>query len=196
MNQDPLNLSSKNGPQGEPPRLGGIRYGPALAGTLYLLLVVSAALALWARRTPSGLPTGLGLAAPWLFLAFVLAFAVYRLGLVRAGRYPAFKAFFQVGAAVLFFTLLLPGAQSRYVPESDLQGLLNDSNPRVRALAAEVIRHRPEGKQHAAALVRSLQDPDGEVRKQAHLSLVALTGQDLGAPGDPNAMKAWRERYP
>jgi hypothetical protein len=176
--------------------LGGIRYGPALAGTLYLLLVVSAALALWARRTPSGLPTPLGMAAPWIFLVFVVAFALYRLGLVRAGRYPAFKAFFQVGAGVLFFTLLLPGAQSRYIPESDLEALLHDANPRVRAMAAEVARHRPEGKQHASLLVRALQDPDPAVRTQAHLSLVAMTGQDLGAPGDANAMKAWRERYP
>lgn len=196
MNQDLNNLSSHKPLQGEPPHLGGIRYGPALAGVLYLLLVGSAALALWARRSPGGLPTEVGLAAPWVFLLFVVAFAVYRLGLVRAGRYPAFKAFFQVGVAVLVFMLLLPQAQRSYAPMGELEALLMDPNPRVRALAAEVARYRPEPIRYAPALVRAMEDPDIEVRRQAHRSLVAVTGQDLGAPEDPNAVQAWRARYP
>jgi hypothetical protein len=140
--------------------------------------------------------SGLQAAAPWVFLLFALAFALYRLVLVRARRYPAFKAFFQIGVAVLFFTLLLPQAQQRDVARGELETLLRHSDPKVRALAAEVARHRPDGRRYGAVLAQALEDPDPEVRHQAHLSLVELTGQDLGAPDTPNALKAWRDRYP
>jgi len=196
MNLDPNKISSSQPPQAEPPRMGGIPFGPTLAGALYLLLVGSAALALWVRRSPAGLPVGLGLAAPWAFLVFVVAFALYRLGLVRAGRYPAFRAFFQVGVAILFFTLLLPSSQVRYMPEGELEALMLDANPRVRALAAEVARTRTDRTQYAKALVHALEDPEVSVRTQAHHSLVVITGQDLGSPEDPKGVANWRERYP
>ena len=181
----------------EPPRLAGVRLGPALAGLLYALLVGSAALALFGRQFPGRLSPGLSLAAPWVFLLFAVAFAAYRLRLVRAGKYGAFKGFFQIGAALLFFTLLLPSARNRYEEQSEgLTGLLLDGSPEVRQLAAEVARHRPEGLQYAPALVRCLRDPIPQVRQECHRSLVALTGQDLGAPADPAGIRAWEARYP
>jgi HEAT repeats len=126
-----------------------------------------------------------------------VVFSAYRLKLVRAGKYGAFKGFFQIGAALLFFTLLLPSARNRYEEQKEgLQALLQDSNPEVRALAAEVARHRPEGKGYVGALVRCLRDPDTGVRQECHRSLVALTGQDLGPPADPAALRAWEARYP
>src|SRR4051812_45915338 len=100
MSVDPHNLSSQSAPQVDPPQLGGIRFGPSLTGALYLLLVGSAALALWAESSPAGLPRSLGAVAPWAFLTFAAAFAIYRLVLVKARRYRASKAFFQIGAMV------------------------------------------------------------------------------------------------
>lgn len=197
MSLSPPNVSSQKGPQ--VPRLGKIRLGPTLAGGLYLLLVGSAALALWVKGFPGGAPSFLERAAPWVFLVFLVVFALYRLVLVRAGRYPASKAFFQIGAGALFFTLLLPGAKSRYEapPEGGmLEVLIEDANPHVRALAAEVARYRSDPGRYGRLLVRALEDPSAEVREQAHRSLVQLAGEDLGGPEDPGAVEAWRERYP
>ena len=184
--------------QGEqPPRWAGIQAGPALAGVLYALLVLSAALALWVRQFPGGLPPRLEQVAPWVFLAFLVCFALYRLVLVRARKYPVIKAFFQIGAGFLFFFLLLPSARETYAePPDSLHALLQDSNPHVRALAAEVARHREEPRRYAPALVKALSDPDKEVRMQAHQSLVEMTGEDRGAPEVEGAQEAWRALYP
>jgi transglutaminase-like putative cysteine protease len=196
MNRDP-NLSSDEEAQAAPPGLGRVRAGPPLAAALYLLLVGSAALAMWVKGVPGALPRQLELAAPWVFLTFAVCFAVYRLVLVRAGRYPVFKAFFQIGAALLFFTLLLPQARLRYDPSGDpLEALLADRDPRVRSLAAEVARHRPDPGRYASELAEALRDPDERVRTQAHRSLVEITGTDLGSPEDDAAVRAWQERYP
>lgn len=194
------NLSRMDRAQGQqPPRVAGIRAGPALTSVLYLLLVGSAALALWVRGYPGQAPHGVEQLAPWAFLAFVAAFAGYRLVLVRAGRYPAFKAFAQIAAGVLFFTLLLPGTW-RPAPEAtgaeDVAALLRDPSVRVRRLAAEVARHRPAGAASLRALAAALGDEDPGVRAEAHRSLVALTGSDLGDPEAEAGRRAWRERYP
>jgi len=197
------NLSRTDRAQGDqrPPSVAGIRAGPALTSILYLLLVASAALALWVRGYPGQAPQGVEHLAPWAFLAFLAAFAVYRLALVRSRRYPAFKAFAQIAAGVLFFTLLLPGtwrppAMVHGAGGDDLAVLLRDPSPRVRRLAAEVARHRPNAPAFAHALAAALDDPDPRVRAEAYASLVAISGSDLGGPEDAAARKAWQERYP
>ncbi|HYV43545.1 MAG TPA: HEAT repeat domain-containing protein [Myxococcaceae bacterium] len=195
------NLSRTDRAQGaQPPSVAGIRAGPALTSMLYLLLVASAALALWVRGYPGQAPQGVERLAPWAFLAFLAAFAVYRLALVRSGHYPAFKAFAQIAAGVLFFTLLLPGtwrpAATQGAGGDDLAVLLRDPSPRVRRLAAEVARYRANAPAFAHALAVALDDPDPRVRAEAHQSLVAISGSDLGAPEDAAARKAWQERYP
>jgi hypothetical protein len=175
----------------------GIRFGPALAVVLYLLLFASALLALGTRRLPGALPPALEVVAPSLFFVFLVCFALYRLVLVRARKYPAPKAFFQVGAAVLFLTLLLPAAKSRYdAPADDLEVLLTDDNPRVRALTAEVVGYRADGAKHGSLLVKALGDPDARVREQAHRSLVRLAGEDLGSGESEADRKAWESRFP
>lgn len=202
MSQTPHNINSPPPAQvSEPPHVGGVRAGPALAGLLYLLLVVSFGLALWAQGSTGRLPEHLKAVVPWAFLAFAAAFTAYRLALVRARKYPAFKAFFQIATALVFFTLLLPGARGRYEREAqhakgELVGLLADRDPHVRALAAEVARHRPDGVRYAHALVERLRDADPAVRAEAHRSLVAVTGTDLGAPDNPAGLAAWEARYP
>jgi hypothetical protein len=203
MERSPDNLSSRDRTQAEAqdaPSIAGIRPGPALAGVLYLLLVASAALALWVRGYPGQAPVPVERAAPWAFLAFLALFAFYRFGLVRAGRYPAFKALFQVGAGVLFFTLLSPSARWRdpvppvELAKEDLAVLLSDGNVQVRRLAAEVARHRPDGDRYRRELVRALTDDDPSVRGEAHRSLVAITGQDLGPPEDAEAVRKWKDQ--
>jgi hypothetical protein len=183
----------------EPPELGGVRFGPALAGILYVLLVASAALTLWVRQAPGKLPEQLATLAPWLFLAFALIFAAYRFRLVRARKYPAAKAFFQIGSAALFFMFLLPHSQRPFRRETtldDVQTFLQSPDPRLRAMAAEVAGFRPQGSQYGAKLTDLLEDPEPRVREQAHSALVRLYGKDLGPPGDKAATKAWREAYP
>ncbi len=194
MNSQENNVSSRNQPQ---LGAGGIRFGPALAAILYLLLVASAIVALGTRRFPGLFPPVLELIGPSLFLMFLICFAAYRLALVRARKYPTSKAFFQIGAAALFFTLLLPSAKSQYDPPlDDLEMLLTDDNPKVRALAAEVIGYRADGAKHASPLVKALRDPDVRVRKQAHRSLVRLSGEDLGSGQNEAELKAWESRFP
>jgi hypothetical protein len=190
MNSGDDNLTQKRPAQLE---VAGLRFGPALAGVLYLLLVASAALGLGARS--SLLPKELELAATWLFFLFLICFTFYRLALVRVGKYPAFKALFQIGAAVLFLTLLLPGAKTRYETSFDgLEALLADGNPRVRILAAEVTRYRADGKKYGRLLAKALKDPDPNVAEEAHRSLVQLFGEDLGGPADERAVEAWEKR--
>jgi len=171
-----------------------VRAGPRLAAALYALLVASAALALWGRPLPNGALPSLAAAAPWVFLAFTAVFAVYRLTLVRSKKYPASKAFFQVGTALIFFGLLSLRARPADAVDS-LKALMSDANPQVRALAAEVARYRVDGIRYGPDLVRALEDSDREVRREAHATLVRLAGQDLGGPEDPAAVRAWGERF-
>jgi hypothetical protein len=178
--------------------LGGVRLGQTLTGALYFLLLVSAFLALWTRRFPGRLPGFLEQASPWVFLVFLAVFAFYRLGLMRAGRYPVFKGFFQIALGLFVFTLLLPGARRVYEPPAvgELSWAFNDANPKVRALAAEVAGYRRHGRRYAPELVKALEDPDPMVREEAHRSLVRFAGQDLGPPKDKAAIQRWRERFP
>ena len=191
-------MTAQPPPQDDTPHVGSIRFGPALAGALYLLLVGSAGLALAARRFPAAMPGWLGASAPWVFLAFLVCFTIYRLVLVQAKKYRAGKAFFQVGSAVLFFMLLLPWARPNdEAPADRVLVALADPNPDVRALAAELAGTRTDGLKYAPRLVDALADPDETVRREAHRSLVKLAGGvDLGGPDAPAAVKAWRERFP
>jgi hypothetical protein len=182
--------------EGQPPELGGVRAGPALAATLYVLLVGSAVLSLAAHQYPGALPRLLSEAAPWVFLAFAAVFTLYRLTLVRAKKYPVSKAFFQIGAAVLFFTLLLPRSGPAGDRRDSLERLIADPDPKVRALAVEVAGYRPDGTRYAARLVRALEDTDEAVRDRAHAALVRLNGADLGPPADAAAVNAWKDRFP
>lgn len=210
MDPNVTSAHEKQGPGGSKGSSGGGRQGGAgsggapfeprprgrgLAIGLYVLLATSAALALWAQSTPAGLSPTLTRITPWVFAGFAILFAGYRFRLLRAGRYPVFKAFFQVGLAVAFFALLLTaqGVRRRSAtPELEL--MMTHRTPFYRAVAVEMARHREDGLRYGAALVRALSDRDPRVRREAHRSLVELTGQDLGPPEDEAARRAWRER--
>jgi len=178
-------------------QVAGVRFGPVLALILYSLLLASAVVALGTRRFPGAMPPALGIIAPLLFLVFLVSFAAYRLVLVRARKYPASKALFQIGAAALFLPLLLPTAKSRYdAPVDDLEVLLTDDNPQVRAVTAEVIGYRADGVRYAPLLLKALKDPDAKVRDEAHHSLVRLAGEDLGPGQSEEERQAWEKRFP
>ncbi|MDX2008979.1 MAG: HEAT repeat domain-containing protein [Myxococcaceae bacterium] len=186
MNAQPLT------PGNEEPSVAGVRVRPVWPLALYALLVGSALLALWAQQTP-GAPEPVSRFAPWAFLAFAIGFAAYRLALVMAKRYSAFKAFTQVLVAAMFFMLLLlPNlGQPARVEAASVGALLNDADPRVRALAAEVVGYR-QATSEAGALVGLLSDGTPAVREAAHAALVRLNGgADLGPEPAP-----WKERFP
>lgn len=196
--QQARNVSSRDRTQGEAPQLAGIRLGPGPGLVLYVLLLGAAGLAFFGKEFPGRLPGVVERLTPFVFGIFVALFATYRFALVRVRKYPGFKAFYQVGLAVVVFLFLLPGARASYgpVPRPGLGADLVDNSARVRALAAEVVRYRPDAAHYGPALVTALEDEDPEVRLQAHRSLVAIAGVDLGTPDAPGGIKRWRERFP
>ena len=176
----------------------GLAFVRTLRPALYALLVASAFLTLWAGREIGGreLPPRAAAAAPVLFAIFLVVFAVYRLALVRAKKYPAATGLFQIGLAALVWVLLLPGARQRIGREQgdDVQVLLRSSDSRVRALAAELAGYRRNPARYAPDLVDRLDDNDPAVRKAAHAALTRLLGTDV-SPGEegPAAQQKWRE---
>ncbi len=173
---------------------------------LFGLLLVTAVLTLVGlpelqREVARGAWPRAALAAPPALLAlFVAGFGAYRLVLVRAGRYPAGKALVQVAVmAVLLGVVaglaITPGG--RAAPGEgpvDLAREFRSADPEARAMAAELVRHRPPEAAgvHVAALVELLADRSPEVRRQARLSLAAVAGRDLG--DGPDARDRWRAR--
>lgn len=174
---------------------------------LFGLLLVSAVLTLVGlpelqRAVARGAWPPIALAAPPALLAiFVVGFAAYRIVLVRAGRYPAGKALVQIAVmAVLLGVVagmtIVPGAPP---PPGEgpveLVRPLRSSDPVVRAMAAELVRHRPRevALPHVSRLIELLGDRSPEVRRQARMSLAALAGEDLGE--GPDARERWRRRW-
>ena len=183
------------------PRKLRVRVGLAIVQVLrpllYALLVAAAALTFFAGEpTPVRfLPAWLLGAAPWVFGAFVVVFAVYRSKLMAAKRYPALLGFFQIGLAALVWVLLLPSQRQKISPEGrdDVQTLLASPDPRVRAVAAEAAGHREHGQRYGAALVDLVSDNDAIVRSSARLALTRLAGSDVARGLDDDAAsKAWR----
>lgn len=173
---------------------------------LFGLLLVSAGVTLFGlpelqRAISEGRwpPATLALPAGLLAL-FSVGYAAYSLALVRAGRYPAGKALVRIAlvaavvGAAAGMVLVPPDVRAPGESSVDLRGPLRSDDPDVRALAAEIVRHRPRSQSLAAAeqLVDLLGDRSPEVRRQARLSLVALAGKDVGGQG-PDAVARWRE---
>ncbi|HEX4385262.1 MAG TPA: HEAT repeat domain-containing protein [Myxococcales bacterium] len=176
----------------------GLAFVAVLRPALYVLLVASAFLTFWAGGDIAGftLPDWVRGAAPAVFLLFVAVFAVYRFALVRARKYPAMTALFQVGLSALIWVLLLPSTRQKIVPRhiiDDVPALFSSADPRVRALAAEVAGYRPDGVKYVEGLIERLNDADARVRERARSSLQRLAGLDA-APGEEGkpAVEKWR----
>ena len=194
---------AEQGPRSRTPRV--VRVG---RWVLFALLLGSAALTLFGlpelqravaagRSPPAALAIG-----PVLLGLFVVGYAVYRIALVRAGRYPAGKALVRialiaaVGGVVAGLVLLPADRRAPGEGPVDLARPLFSASPEARALAAEVARHRPrdEALLHVERLADLLGDPSPEVRRQARLSLTAIAGRDVGGDGD-DAAERWREHF-
>jgi hypothetical protein len=191
-------------PQSQPPQekrrlrvTVGLAFVRVLRPALYALLVASALVSFFAERT-AWIPTWVAGLAPLFFAAFLGIFVVYRLALVKARRYPLAQALFQIGLGVLLLVLLLPGTRRDLLqaqPEDEVAALLSSSDPRVRALAAEVAGARPGGQRWARLLVLRLSDDaDPRVRAAARASLSRLAGADPATGlADGDAAARWAE---
>lgn len=156
--------------------------------------------ALRAAARAGRLPAGLTAVPVALLAIFIVGYAVYRFTLVRAGRYHAGKAMTQIALMSLVLAMLVRWAGDRDGPGQgdrpvDLARALASNEPDLRALAAEVVRVRPrdEALRQVERLIALLSDPSAEVRRQAHASLVALAGRDVGDAAD--AAGAWRAAF-
>ena len=186
------------------PRLAIPRSVLTLRWVLFALLLAAAGAALLGlpRALQAGGSTALRVAPVALLILFIAGYATYRFALVRAGRYSAGKALVQVGVMCLVLGVVAGIFMERpappAVPGVDLAAPLASSDPAVRALAAEVCRHRPraDALRHLERLVALLDDGAPEVRREAHATLVLLAGRDVGsAPGSGEAWRAlWREQ--
>ena len=176
----------------------GLAFVRILRPALYALLVASALLTFWAGADIGGreLPPQAAQAAPVLFAIFLVVFAVYRLALVRAKKYPAATGLFQIGLGALVWVLLLPGSRQRIGrdPGDDVQVLMRSSDGRVRALAAEVAGTRSDPARYASDLLELLDDTEPGVRHAAHAALVRVAGSDA-SPGEEGAaaQRKWRQ---
>jgi hypothetical protein len=176
-----------------------------LRGAAIVLLVMAAVLTLvglpeLGDEVASGRWPSATLALPPAFIAlFILGYAAYRLTLVRAGRYPAGKALVQLGLMVLALGMVVSFAVERasavHGSRDPVARGLRSIDPGVRAMAAELVRHRPPEAvlRLAPRLIELLGDRSPDVRREAHASLVALAGVDLG-DGLESAPR-WRERF-
>jgi hypothetical protein len=136
--------------------------------------------------------------APAFLALFILGYGAYRFALVRAGRYPAGKALAQLGLMLLALGVVAgialergraPGANGAV----DLGRALSSADPDARAMAAELLRHRPRpvAMEQIPRLVELLSDRSPPVRREAHATLVALAGEDVGGDGS-DAPARWR----
>jgi hypothetical protein len=147
-------------------------------------------------------PRGVLAVPPALLALFICGYAAYRLMLVRAGRYPAGKALAQLGLMLLALGVVSGVALDLRAPPvrgEPLRRALRSGDAEVRAMAAELARHRPPELSRALAprLVELLADPDPSVRREAHRSLAAIAGEDLGeGPGAEARWRAWVDAHP
>lgn len=177
------------------PSVVGVPIRPLWSIVLYGLLVLSAAIAMYAEHA-SGVSPRLAGGAPWIFLVFALGFSIYRIALVAARRYSPFRAFVQIFLAALFFLMLLSPRVQGPATAAGAGSLLKHSDARVRALAAELIGWRADRGQ-AAELLPLLEDSSPQARLAAHEALVKLNGGvDLGSADDAAARRAWAQRFP
>jgi len=180
-----------------------------LTQATYILLAVSAVFALWVQRSPGKFPAGWERAAPWLFLSFAILLSAQSIVKVLLKQSPFARSLMHIGVAAAFLMVLFFGVPQMNVPKLnradaspvvamnyEIEQLLSDKDERIRVLAAELARYRPEGLQLVPALLKASGDTSLRVRRAAHASLVHLNGGiDLGGVESPDGMSAWKQRF-
>lgn len=175
-----------------------------LRAILYGALVFSAGVAFFgieaiqARVLSGQLEPEWRLVPSIVFGVTLVLYAADRVLLVRSGRYPSGRAFFQVAFGLALLTFLLPGGLRDYrnvraqvVAPDAVVALMRHPDARVRAVAAEVAGYRSEGP-HLKGLVELLTDPDPAVREAALAALERRTGRSMG-PAGTAAHESWRQ---
>jgi hypothetical protein len=165
---------------------------------LYVLLALAAAAVLFLQPALAGAVQRGALPGFWLFLpmglygAFLLAYAVDRLLLVKRRGYPAGKAFFQIAFGVMFALMLLPSTIADFKDRqvSGVRRYLLHPDAGVRTLAVEALGFRglDASRDHLKLLVDRLDDRDPGVRRAATRVLAGWSGKK---PADVGGMKAW-----
>lgn len=165
---------------------------------LYVLLALAAAAVLFLQPALAGAVKRGALPGFWLFLpmalygAFLLAYAVDRLLLVRRRGYPAGKAFFQVTFGVMFVLLLMPSTIADFNARKGkgVRRYLLHPDAGVRVLAIEALGYRglDDARPHMGLLTDRLEDRDPRVRDSATRVLSKWSGKK---PDDVAGMKAW-----
>jgi apolipoprotein N-acyltransferase len=177
-----------------------------LTQATYFLLAVSAAFVLWVQRSPGKLPASWERAAPWLFLSFAILLSAQSIVKVVLKQSSFVRSFMHICIAAAFLMVLFFGVPQMNAPQAnktpvaaanyEVERLLVDADERIRALAAELARYRPEGLKLAPALIKALGDSSARVRTAAHASLVHLNGGvDLGTSESQDGMSAWMQRF-
>jgi len=150
---------------------------------LSVALVVSALVSLFGYEEIQVRVMARQLAPMWrlvpaaVFCIALIIYAIDRVLLVRAARFPSGKAFFQVALGLALLTFHLPGGLRDYetgkiqaLVRDDVVALMHHSDARVRALAAELAGRR-ENPAYTRDLTALLQDPSEDVRTAAQQAL-------------------------
>jgi hypothetical protein len=178
-----------------------------LTQATYLLLAVSAIFVLWVQRSPGKFSSGWERAAPWLFLSFAILLSAQSILKVVLKQSSFVRSFMHIGVAAAFLMVLFWGVPQMGVSQvskaahvssavAEIETLLFDKDERIRVLAAELARYRPEGLTLAPALVEAMGDSSLRVREVAHASLVHLNGGvDMGPSDSQDGMRAWKQKF-
>ncbi len=173
--------------------------GPAvLRALLFVLMLLSAAAALFVEPALAGAVTRGAISARWLFLpigiygVFLAAYAFDRAWLVRDRRYPPGKAFFQVAFGVVFASLLLPETIQDYkaqaVPRPDR--LLGHKDPSVREVSVLALGFEGLAPARLELVLGRLEDDNANVQKAALRVLRSWSGEP---EADVVRLRSWAQ---
>jgi hypothetical protein len=162
---------------------------------LYVLLVLSAAAALFLEPALAGAVARGAISPVWMFTAigvygvFYVAYVVDRLLLVKFRRYPAGKAFFQITFGLVLALVLLPSTIRDYSARpAGIERLLAHPDAEVRLVAVEALYMRGATKENAAQALERRKDRDPRVREAATRVLARWSGR---REDDTTGIDAW-----
>jgi hypothetical protein len=162
---------------------------------LYVLLVLSAAAALFLEPALAGAVARGAISPVWMFTAigvyvvFYIAYVVDRLLLVKFRRYPAGRAFFQITFGLVLALVLLPSTIRDYAARpSGIERLLAHPDTEIRLVATEALLLRGPSKENVTHALERRKDRDPRVREAATRVLARWSGRD---EADATGIDAW-----
>jgi hypothetical protein len=166
---------------------------------LYVILVLTAASALFLEPALAGAVHRGAVSAIWLFLplglygVFFTVYAIDRWFLVKRRNFPAGRAFFQVAFGVVFGLLLLPSTMGDWMLRQPvgMERLLSHPDAEVRSVAVEALGFRGFSPARVSMLIGKLEDHDPRVREAAAAVLAKWSNKD---PEDLAGIQDWARR--